>query len=119
MSKYTTIKTAELVGKALDWAVAKHYFGTTEGMEEKDLLLLLTPSYDEEEFTFFVYSPSTNPMQCVAVIEKDDPDFLVDTLRQYVAKNLGDNVEVPQELLEEKEKHKNVVKFTKDLEVKE
>ena len=106
------IKTSELTGAALDWAVAK-----CEGT--------LPASYDDWTQTWPYYSSS---MSGVAVVEreqigvgprpessiwpepwlaaspKDDAMFwgptpLIAAMRCYVTSKLGDEVEVPEELL--------------------
>lgn len=108
------IKTAELQGKALDWAVAK-----CEGMP---------PNYfdaDDQAFTDdegMLFCPSTNWSQGGPIIERESlaiepwasmnrwtarsqkfaagvgPTPLIAAMRCYVASKLGDEVEVPNEL---------------------
>jgi len=108
------MKTAELTGAALDWAVAK-----CEG---------LTQYYEPDEQCAFddegaAYEPSANWAQGGPIIEqegiclvlnqhrtwdahKDNVNFfetgttpLIAAMRCYVASKLGDEVEIPEELL--------------------
>ena len=117
------MKTAELIGPALDWAVAK-----VEGHR---------PLWDESSERFFLwgdcdwaflgeFSPSTNWAQGGPIIEKEKMDFkwvginlcrasiewlderhveafgptpLVAAMRCFVASKLDDDVEIPKELL--------------------
>ena len=106
------IKTSELVGAQLDWAVAK--------CEGKSLVdgCLFTKDPDDEQV---LYSPSTDWAQAGPIIERerlnvydiggdmwacDDnlsprlegPTFLVAAMRCYVSASLGDAVELPKEL---------------------
>lgn len=112
------MKTAELSGAALDWAVAK-----CEGLvcfghqltEDKVTIILSDGSYEN-------FNPSGDWAQGGAIIEREkielehdgfewwariwaDQDFsgstpLVAAMRCYVASKLGDEVEVPDELLD-------------------
>jgi hypothetical protein len=102
------IKTSELTGAALDWAVAK-----CEGIYFENL----------EEFEMYAGDYSTDPSQAYPIIEREkiatDPDAddgqwaastrdapcywvgptpLVAAMRCYVASKLGDTVDVPDEL---------------------
>jgi hypothetical protein len=114
------MKTSELIGPALDWAVAKIEFPD--------------PDYDDEWRTANIYfesnewafQPSTNWEQGGPIIERehielhhDDgiwsaahprirpksrwwrngPTPLIAAMRCYVAFKLGDEVEIPEELL--------------------
>lgn len=108
----TRIKTGELIGVALDWAVAK-----CEGVE---FLFYDPPRGETRE------SPSTNWSQGGPIIEREmiwlgsdgvggfdariyEPDsepwceygqtMLIAAMRCYVASKLGDEVEIPEELL--------------------
>lgn len=121
------MKTAELVGPALDWAVAKCEEVTLS--EHIDGLC----SWLEHEVTGFwrVYSPSTDWEQGGPIIEREEisikyvvpamrdsvwqafpsitakgaggrwgvgPTPLVAAMRCYVASKLGDEIEIPEEL---------------------
>jgi hypothetical protein len=104
------IKTNELTGAALDWAVAK-----CEGIINGDVL----------DVGFILeggYSPSTNWAQGGPIIEREGvsleysaqpekwcacimadqevygPTALIAAMRCYVASKLGDEVDVPEEL---------------------
>ena len=125
------VKTSELQGAALDWAVAK-----CEGMEfdEDTGATVLTGEYwwDDEGLQWPVeWEPSTNWAQGGSIIERlgvalstttmlgagaayawqaalrtqrqqfgeYGPTPLVAAMRCYVASRLGDEVEVPDELL--------------------
>ena len=112
------MKTSELIGPALDWAVAKCE-GRKAAMWERKLRLFRTVGYDINE-----YSPSTNWAQGGPIIdrEKIDSSFAPDcnlwdcqtadqqwcfsgltllsaAMRCYVASKLGDEVEIPKELM--------------------
>jgi len=116
------IKTSELSGAALDWAVAK--------VEGKALVdgCLFTKDPDDEQVLF---SPSTNWSQGGPIIERKwlditpwpnesdeelrwqckqhdsidcvafGPTPLIAAMRCYVASKLGDTVDVPDELAKE------------------
>ena len=116
------MKTYELTGAALDWAVAE-----CEELTEHSMGLWKLPIL--EACTSSQYSPSTNWAQGGPIIEReridliplyDDNEFDVDTwaacatdddiviygttpliaaMRCYVASKLGSTVEVPAELL--------------------
>lgn len=109
------MKTSELSGAALDWAVA-----TAEGFEvrwdaERKMLL--------SGIGFFVYAPSVDwsvggpiiERERIAVLDSTDNEWeagkregrfrrgttpLVAAMRCYVASKLGDEVNVPEELHE-------------------
>lgn len=104
------MKTSELIGPALDWAVAK-----CEGVDEEAARLF----HDE-------FDPSTNWAQGGPIIEREkisvdfDADYdsggpcaastrdapcywvgptpLIAAMRCYVASKLGDEIEIPEEL---------------------
>ena len=105
------MKTAELTGAALDWAVAK-----CEGWE-KDMLRRYVRNDPEE----FHYEYSTDWAQGGPIIERErldvygfdgenwcandnlratqyGPTPLIAAMRCYVASKLGDDVEIPEEL---------------------
>lgn len=108
------IKTSELTGAALDWAV-----GTIDqpDWEPEDLMVNLYLDDDG-----YYYSPSTNWMQGGPIIEGEGiatdldgdiwcasyntkpiaiygPTPLTAAMRCYVTSKLGDEVEIPEELL--------------------
>jgi hypothetical protein len=126
------IKTSELTGAALDWAVAK-----CEGRE--DPIYRFAPDQKDEDFDpekdyskyFYIsgpdrqgpYEPSTNDAQGSPIIGREGiqlhvnegrtewlasrwgypeqqygPTHLVAAMRCYVASELGDEVEIPEEL---------------------
>ena len=105
------MKTSELTGAALDWAVAKCL------PTPKDALGLL----DLDVYNGF--NPSTNWAQGGAIIERERTEFdfnedtqmfhaydgvysgigpthLISAMRCYVASKLGDEVEIPNEITE-------------------
>ena len=115
------MKTAELTGPALDWAVAKF-----EGVTDWDSVDLV---FRDDEFCW--YEPSSNWAQGGPLIERehiewqwlpssskdhrygarkpslggakrtfcmDGPTVLIAAMRCYVASKLGDEVEIPEEL---------------------
>lgn len=110
------IKTTELTGPALDWAVAKCEY------DELAAARIQWPQYTKH---FPLVSPSTDWSQGGPIIERerlgvgytteggatwlaartDDPFYisgptpLVAAMRCFVASQLGDEVEVPDELL--------------------
>lgn len=114
------IKTSELTGAALDWAVAK-----CEGVE-----YLAQPEYDGIGKRYEPTNYSTNWSQGGPILERENIQLLIDTLgnhfavlwikgigygprmdgpdpltaamRCYVASKLGDTVDVPEELTKEK-----------------
>jgi len=108
------IKTSELIGSALEWAVAK-----CEGYEDKDFCLDDKYFRDEDDVW---YSPSTDWSQGGPIIERGlivispDPQHgwrarpymdltefygptpLIAAMRCYVASKLGDKIEIPENL---------------------
>ena len=117
------LKTSELQGAALDWAVAKCE-GWVAGTNDNDLVsFVLESSPDEMHFW-----PSTDWAQGGPIIEReiitldfDDgtdwqardfdsqqilahgPTPLIAAMRCYVASRFGDEIEVPDELLQGEE----------------
>ena len=120
------MKTSELTGAALDWAVAK-------ADEERDVLfcqrqygrlLVRTPGNHETHDSEWPYAPSTDWAQGGPIIEReamcisrtnktreepwaayidgyywiDGPTPLIAAMRCYVASKLGDNIDIPEEL---------------------
>jgi hypothetical protein len=122
--KKMKIKTSELIGLALDWAVAKcesrpHSFTLLDNRSEPPLkVVLFQPSTDwsqggpiiEREKIFLV--PSFNEKSIPTSVwgaEKydryfrpawfgDGPTPLIAAMRAYVARKMGDEIEVPEEL---------------------
>lgn len=123
------MKTSELSGAALDWAVAKcngktlHYF--VDDWFKKDPWLAVNGKVDQPLHS---YTPSTDWGQGGPIIERevialihprydcwtahkyddriedesytlDGPTPLIAAMRCYVASTLGDEVEVPTELI--------------------
>jgi hypothetical protein len=118
------IKTNALIGKALNWAVAECQFG---GNEEWDGTLEGIDSVSDLEGE--EYSPSTNGNQGILIIESEGiairkyggfvvtkwqadkwqfkfdeaqasgPTPLIAAMRCLVASKLGDEVDVPEELV--------------------
>jgi len=110
------MKTAELSGAALDWAVAKCEFSGCEGWDET-----LSGVDAVSDMEGKVFSPSTDWAQGGAIIEREriclidqGGDYwqaqcgwkeafgdtpLIAAMRCYVASKLGDEVELPEELL--------------------
>ena len=108
------IKTSELTGAALDWAVAK-----CEGFDPETLNTKTGVVYS---LRYGVYTPSTDWAQGGPIIEREKieifirdeewfayssrstpedfhgPTPLIAAMRCYVASKLGDEVEIPEEL---------------------
>lgn len=119
------MKTAELTGAALDWAVAKCEYpklvwGITVGLSAHAKNLIVIPQLNEPEC---FWTPSTNWSQGGPIIEREKiatvyrageywlaytfdgaefegigPTPLIAAMRCYVASKLGDEVEIPEEL---------------------
>ena len=107
------MKTSELTGAALDWAVAK-----CEGFSEKNYCPHDKHFRDEEDFW---YCPSSDWAQGGPIIERERINLwnegyeweaslfgkhivwgntpLIAAMRCYVASKLGDEVEIPEELI--------------------
>jgi len=110
------MKTAELTGAALNWAVASIEL---TGHDDYTNVLMVTVGDDND----WRYNPSTDWAQGGAIIEREGmqlwkggewcasldqsfnpPDFqtgttpLIAAMRCYVASKLGDEVEIPEEL---------------------
>jgi len=98
------MKTAELTGAALDWAVAKcEYFPVRDGFDDN------CPEYStdwaqggpiiERERIDVLYE---HDLRWIAVpqkgIESYGPTPLIAAMRCYVASKLGDEVEIPEGL---------------------
>lgn len=117
------IKTSELIGAALDWAVAKCE-GRSDVYYCPPLKAMAWESTDVDEETalgaaIYQYHPSTNWSQGGPIIEREKMEFrnkghyasyndgptfygethLIAAMRCYVTSKLGDEVGVPDELL--------------------
>jgi hypothetical protein len=106
------IKTSELTGVALDWAVAKCEGLLAYGYKDDAGLLLITLSTGEAEY----FIPTIKWAQGGPIIEREGiallPGWiaerpglngqgdtpLIAAMRCYVASKLGDTVDVPEEL---------------------
>jgi hypothetical protein len=108
------IKTSDLIGPALDWAVAK-----CEGWDEY-LENDLPVRYADADGQDIAWSPSANWSQGGPIIEREGiallpehewcgyidnirsqkygPTPLIAAMRCYVASQLGDEVDIPEEL---------------------
>jgi len=113
------MKTSELTGAALDWAVAKCEGWPMDIWYDEDQLPMIRDDEVPE------YSPSSNWAQGGPIIERemielvpqtpalwdamyktqhipnDGPTPLIAAMRCYVASKLGDEIEVPTELGED------------------
>lgn len=124
------VKTNELIGAALDWAVAKcmnlqsmHHYTFQKGHH-----VVPHPYYEGYDFGFFPstdwaqggpiidriqgleqkqWLESSSETKCEVHIHNYDgdwiafgPTLLITSMRCYVASKLGDKVEIPKELLQ-------------------
>jgi hypothetical protein len=109
------MKTSELTGKALNWAVAKCEGVSVRWSAAHEQLLV-------EGYPYMVWQPSTNWAQGGPIIERegieltctdewkafmpfqsiprdeDGPTPLIAAMRCYVASKLGEDVSIPEEL---------------------
>jgi hypothetical protein len=117
------MKTSELTGAALDWAVAKcedilHPWGYIRVQDGR--VMWITPGNHEEADAWHQYSPSTDWAQGGPIIEWErfefrqantgmqasyqggatwfGPTHLIAAMRCYVASKLGDDIDLPKEL---------------------
>lgn len=99
------MKTSELTGLALDWAVAKCHFvkGTAPSLIKSEVRPYSTdwafggPIIEREKITWDgmaarIFVPERNCSICVY-----GPTPLIAAMRCYVASKLGDEVELPNE----------------------
>lgn len=112
------IKTAELTGAALDWAVAKcvgsdpeitQYGGTTALRFEHRLYSPSTdwatggPIIERERIDIWCYESDLAifraNIQGSGMLDQQGRTMLIAAMRCYVASKLGDEIEVPKELL--------------------
>jgi hypothetical protein len=110
------MKTSELTGAALDWAVAKCEFPEPDYCPD-DWLVYVTCELDNDMGT---YTPSTDWAQGGPIIAKEGitlrcglhgwdaelPEFrilmdgetaLIAAMRCYIASKLGNNIDIPEE----------------------
>lgn len=121
------VKTSDLIGLALDWAVAKHLDGNAYIANGRGSKLVVFEPANADYHVLF--NPSTNWIQCgpiiereacnlfkhnsstewccaisvprdgyVAIVTADGPTPLVAACRCYVASKVGDTIEIPEEL---------------------
>lgn len=122
------MKTAELTGAALDWAVAKcEGVGVEVDSSLRLAEIILDKAQDMTRYGSWVFKPSTNWAQGGPIIEREGINLkkntiapkramwvtysddmqhsafgstpLIAAMRCYVASKLGDEVEIPQELI--------------------
>lgn len=97
------MKTNELTGAALDWAVAKcegllHDDGTvSDYWQPSELWEQGGPIIERERINLEPFR-NINGEQWSADSEWDSPTPLIAAMRCYVASKLGDDVDVPEEL---------------------
>ena len=100
------IKTSELNGAALDWAVAK-CVGRGYPYPASTDWSVGGPIVDKEGICISRTWPNEHPMACIWVIghaagryayKQRGPTMLIAAMRCYVASKLGDTVDVPEEL---------------------
>jgi hypothetical protein len=95
------MKTAELTGPALDWAVHVALHGECEGYAEHEYSIYWAnggPIIEREKISVLA------PVRGLWRSRKNGrtqygPTPLIAAMRCYVASKLGDEVEIPQELL--------------------
>lgn len=123
----TVTKTSELIGPALDWAVAKCEGWSRLRRNPHKFAQFLIMSNDKGNLRLDDFSPSTDWEQGGPIIEREKidllhrrqpdlsceweatidswetifhgPTLLIAAMRCYVASKLGDEVEIPDELL--------------------
>ena len=113
------IKTSELTGAALDWAVAKCE-GHDVFIKHAPVQVMYTP---KGKRSWYIYTPSTNWSQGGPIIEREEielsrnapqwaayppglvkragsgPTPLIAAMRCYCVSKLGDTIDIPEELL--------------------
>lgn len=112
------IKTSELIGPALDWAVAKceTLTGQARGFEVRNGKPFILdgmwqeahhsddwsqagPIIDREQMEFLqMRNPDYVRARTLFGLWTDGPTMLVAALRAYIRHKLGDEVEIPEEL---------------------
>jgi hypothetical protein len=126
------MKTSELIGPALDWAVAKcEGYDEHEWDHEVSNMWLIRRSTQTEHWLIDYFQPSTDWSQGGAIIEREDlaighansgeapenrfgaskigihpwaieaggPTKLIAAMRCYIASKVGDEIEIPKELI--------------------
>ena len=119
------MKTSELIGPALDWAVAKcEGISVGNAKQSHGFIETAWDKVTKWENACEIYTPSTNWSQGGPIIEREritidpfdafpnwcatiwghqyrvyGPTFLIAAMRCYIASKLGDEVEVPKELV--------------------
>lgn len=108
------VKTTELIDSALDWAVAK-----CEGIDDFDCMGVAYVTDPDQPHFSKVFRPSTDWSQGGPIIEREcidlvpgktqwfshgripcyGPTPLIAAMRCYVASKLGDEVEIPDDLI--------------------
>ncbi len=119
------MKTTDLIGPALDWAVAKcedvteediadylHYdcarYSPSTNWEQGGPIIELKRinvfvpeinDYEKQTVTRAKTWVATIPDMSLDYIQKEGPTLLIAAMRCYVASKLGDEVKIPEELL--------------------
>ena len=103
------MKTSELTGAALDWAVHVALHGSCEGYAEHEYSTDWSqggPIIDREKINL-IYRPDINcmtgevsPRWIASVVTHgaEGPTPLIAAMRCYVASKLGDDINIPEEL---------------------
>jgi len=119
------MKTSELIGPALDWAVAKAKGLTVDNLLGGAVWAWTKDALTDEDETICVFNPSADWSQGGPIIERESitispcedmetwvavatfkqgvedqfgPTPLIAAMRCYVASKFGDEVEIPEEL---------------------
>jgi hypothetical protein len=103
------MKTSNLIGAALDWAVAEARGLSKEWMHDYKIGYPVSSSTDwaqggpiiERELIHVTHSHSRGSWKAYIANNGEDyfgPAPLIAAMRCYVASKLGDNVEIPKEL---------------------
>lgn len=124
----TLVKTSELTGPALDWAVAKCAGREIDGFGRYGVIVWELDALTGDKEACCLFTPSTDWAQGGPIIERDGmhvdclrqgkapvweawpyasgtkhiqqgPTPLIAAMRGYVASRLGDEVDVPKELV--------------------
>ena len=103
------MKTSELTGAALDWAVAKcekNWAFEPDGCDSYSTDWQLGgPIIEKEGITVWARRDEWTGENWCAYIRYDEEEFgttpLIAAMRCYVASKLGDDVEIPEELMEQ------------------
>jgi hypothetical protein len=97
------MKTSELTGAALDWAVHVVLHGACEGHAEHEYSTDWAqggPIIDRERITLRIWDDEdcVHAYKCSSQDWLEGPTPLIAAMRCYVASMLGDEVDVPEEL---------------------